>query len=394
MSRHRIAGAIVACVALGAGSAPAMAQGEDDITSAKAQTVYCLDCHQCDAPSLDSPCLKPCPYTNPEGEAEGLSPKPSPSVVSLGLLSDLYEPVVFNHERHAKMSAMGRGCIVCHHYSPRGQTPPCKACHGDGANPKNLRQPGLRGAYHRQCLGCHREWNHETACVECHAERRPGVSAMALRNDADIVGLKHPKVFAQPTYLYVGAVQTMATFHHADHVDLFGLKCSDCHVKESCSDCHDVYKHPARTRSDPHQDCMRCHQEDIDNDCTLCHGETQREHFNHARRTGFDLTAYHESVQCGKCHNDGRTFSGLEARCSACHQLDWQPNSFDHTRTGTALDELHREIECAECHVKGVGESATCAGCHDKNPGPFKTVSQNGTNSADGLANQQPVRNE
>lgn len=388
MSKHRIAGVIVACVALAAGSEPAIAQEEEGITSSKAQTVYCLDCHQCDAPSFDSPCVKPCPYTKPEGEAKSLGPKPAPGVVSLGLLSDLYEPVAFNHERHAKMSAMGQGCIACHHYSAMGQTPPCQACHGGGANPQNLRQPGLRGAYHRQCLGCHREWTHDTACVECHAERRPGVSAMVFRDDADIVGLKHPKVFAQPTYLYVGPDQSLATFHHVDHVEMFGLKCSDCHKKESCSGCHNVYEHPARTRSEPHQDCARCHQEDIDNDCGLCHGETQRDRFNHSRRTGFDLTVYHESVECGKCHGDGRTFSDLDANCSACHQLEWQPDSFDHARTGTALDDLHREIECAECHAESFGGPPTCAGCHDKMPEPFKTVGQNGS------MNQQPLSNE
>lgn len=61
-------------------------------------------------------------------------------------------------------------CAGCHHHSPTGmRPPPCRSCHADDADPTSDR-PGLKVAYHRQCLGCHIEMGiPEQSCTACHA---------------------------------------------------------------------------------------------------------------------------------------------------------------------------------------------------------------------------------
>jgi hypothetical protein len=125
---------------------------------------------------------------------------------------------------------------------------------------------------------------------------------------------------------------------------------------------------------------VRCHREEIEDDCERCHGDTPRERFDHARRSRFDLTVYHESARCAQCHGDGRDFSGLDPRCSVCHEVDWQPEAFDHARTGTALDEQHEGIACTECHSEGFGEPATCDACHEKTPKRVRGTNQKEAN--------------
>jgi len=69
----------------------------------------------------------------------------------------------------------GTICQGCHHNSPISKKPPrCVSCHGKPFDAKNLSRPGLRAAYHLQCMGCHDEMGIEqpksTECADCHEE--------------------------------------------------------------------------------------------------------------------------------------------------------------------------------------------------------------------------------
>jgi hypothetical protein len=66
-------------------------------------------------------------------------------------------------------------CSGCHHNSPAGtRPPPCRACHAETADPVRDR-PGLKAAYHRQCVGCHIAMAlPQQGCTDCHAERSKG----------------------------------------------------------------------------------------------------------------------------------------------------------------------------------------------------------------------------
>lgn len=74
-------------------------------------------------------------------------------------------------------------CQGCHHNSPLSATPPkCASCHSKPFDPATPNRPGLKAAYHGQCMGCHKamgmtelEKNGQdvsaTSCVVCHDKK-------------------------------------------------------------------------------------------------------------------------------------------------------------------------------------------------------------------------------
>lgn len=333
----------------------------------------CLNCHSCARPTHDSPCLRAC-ERSPEVAEIPADTTGVADVLYLDKLVGLYEPVTFPHKLHADMEAMGAGCAVCHHHNPPGRILSCGECHGGPSNPANLGQPGLKGAYHRQCLGCHREWSHKTDCKVCHNKRSNGelvagatsVVTATQEDVTDIIGQLHPNIETPEKWVYQTEEMSdgpIVTFHHKEHVDLFGLKCVDCHKKESCSRCHDPQSHPLRVKEDPHEDCIRCH--DVSDNCTLCHAAQETKGFNHAARTGFVIKPFHQQLACASCHKGGMPFKKVDSTCQSCHEAGWFPQAFDHTRAGLELDEMHKEAGCTDCHTEGLGKPSTCTGCHD-----------------------------
>jgi len=63
-------------------------------------------------------------------------------------------------------------CMGCHHNSPKSLEPPkCASCHSkNGPGPDG--RPGLKGAFHGQCITCHQDMKvtsvQATDCVKCH----------------------------------------------------------------------------------------------------------------------------------------------------------------------------------------------------------------------------------
>jgi hypothetical protein len=111
-----------------------------------------------------------------------------PEKVIIGELFYEYEPVRLPHrkiidslvrnikdDRLANYFHSGKGtiCQACHHNSPVAKKPPrCVSCHGKPFDEKNLLRPGLKAAYHQQCMGCHKEMGVDkpkpTGCTDCH----------------------------------------------------------------------------------------------------------------------------------------------------------------------------------------------------------------------------------
>jgi len=117
-----------------------------------------------------------------------------PDVITIESLTDKYEPVVFTHERHA---ALASNCGTCHHEHADNAKLPCKSCHSldvaafknsvtnnftacrcchSAYSPDNPRMPGLKVAYHTQCMQCHKGMGNvgkdPKGCTElCHAKR-------------------------------------------------------------------------------------------------------------------------------------------------------------------------------------------------------------------------------
>ncbi|HDL03793.1 MAG TPA: cytochrome C [candidate division Zixibacteria bacterium] len=119
-----------------------------------------------------------------------MAAKDIPEEVTIGIMADKYEPAkmphrkiidtLMNHIKNSRMATYFHGhedvvCQGCHHHSPIGHKPPlCENCHGKPFDQSNLQIPGLYGAYHRQCLGCHEQMNIklEKDCEGCHAAKQ------------------------------------------------------------------------------------------------------------------------------------------------------------------------------------------------------------------------------
>lgn len=115
--------------------------------------------------------------------------KDIPEKVTIKKLSNQYEPAEFPH-RKIVLSIIdgikdnklanyfhedkGTVCQGCHHNGPATATPTkCSSCHGKPFNNKDIHKPGLMGAYHRQCMECHKvmDIDKPKGCTECHKKK-------------------------------------------------------------------------------------------------------------------------------------------------------------------------------------------------------------------------------
>lgn len=337
----------------------------------------CRACHLCDAPTPQNRCLRRC--LRPR--RADLPHDRGPDVVVLNQLEDAYLPVPFDHKGHADMAEMTEGCVICHHHTPEGEEhPACRTCHPVSDAEADIDKPALRGAYHQQCLNCHREWINERDCDICHREKAGRLTngkAVTTPTKDDILSMMHRPIPEPDTDIYSKSLpitQTQVIFRHREHTHRFGLRCVECHHERSCTRCHTrerEQKQP-RTLAEHHGRCIRCHKRDMNltgrqaGRCGRCHwqeGQPKPESFDHAS-TGWPLDRYHEGKSCRECHT--RVPFGKPGReCKACHS-QWSPATFDHRVTGQLLDENHNESECEECHTDHrFDRPPACDNCHD-----------------------------
>ena len=364
------------------GGVPATRVGAQPSASVLRQgDVQCEVCHTRPDPTAEDAALRACARPKTAEFARQMSHKHGPSVVILDDLEDLYLPVPFDHQGHAQMATMTQGCAVCHHYTPQGlEHPACRTCHEPKPVTENIRKPGLKGAYHRQCLNCHREWTGETQCNSCHHPKTgsPGKGGPEVTpTKGDLIGQMHPPIPEPDVEIYLtrgkGPASSKVIFRHKEHLERFGLRCAECHHEDSCMRCHENGKEHSqqiRTVEQHHQPCAQCHNVKNEDTCNRCHwqdGEPKPPPFDHAS-TGWPLGRHHEEKSCRQCH-DAVPFTAPQRHCEACHS-DWEVGSFDHAVTGQGLDENHREQDCADCHVEREFEKApTCDACHDEDEG-------------------------
>lgn len=125
----------------------------------------------------------------------------TPDQVTIDLMSEYYEAVEFDHEMHTEL---GEDCSACHHHttgtgstddrcvrchaeSGEVATVGCSDCHvtdpfsADQINKEaadvyqyHIDKPGLKAAYHWNCIGCHTEMDGPTECQDCHARTAEG----------------------------------------------------------------------------------------------------------------------------------------------------------------------------------------------------------------------------
>jgi len=343
------------------------------------QQIDCKTCHKCDVPTKDDPCLIACPRVKMLKTYP--SPESSPSVLIIKKLEDRYNPVVFSHRIHAQMSELSGGCETCHHYNTLGPILSCNECHSIKRLRDDVRNPDLKGAYHQQCITCHRQWNHKADCISCHELKKNGNKINIQQKIAEIGNKLHPKV-KEPTKIVFETNYNkgkLVTFYHNDHTKIFGLDCVSCHKNDNCIFCHDkkdeinyktlIYDKPIKlnlAESERHKMCSDCHKT---RDCNLCHKEDIAKPFNHGISTCWALNNFHKQLTCIKCHKKNK-FIKLNNQCISCHK-DWTEGKFNHKITGLILDENHTDLDCSDCHINmEFIKKPTCDNCHDEKSFP------------------------
>lgn len=327
----------------------------------------CNECHVCKKPTYEKPCLKLFPDFKRDGITVYNSADDAPELLKIDVLSNLYEPSIFTHKLHAEMAEMSGGCIACHHFNPPGKIIACRECHESSLIRDDLTKPGLKGAYHRQCMNCHKEWSHQTDCVVCHQNKTQPTSIAKLADKEQFVGKAHEKIAVPSKIIYKTDLDDgpLVTFFHDEHVNLFGISCVSCHKQETCSRCHDTIKTDLKTKKEVHENCNSCHEQAINKNCDKCHANKEKNRFDH-KTTGWSLNRYHKNLNCSECHNSGNTnFIKPNKQCISCHN-EWPKGKFNHKVTGLDLDETHKELECSDCHSNNNFDvKPVCDDCHE-----------------------------
>lgn len=290
--------------------------------------------------------------------------EPGPDVAVIDDLVDHYGPVVFDHRLHEQMSEITGDCSNCHHESPTNESiTGCAQCHPLKRDQTNLRVPSLKGAFHRQCLSCHKEWSRANSCGFCHQEA--GAAMHGPEDFGEYTGELVTHISPHTTYTYHTERKGLpvVTFHHEDHVQAFGLSCADCHHDDACERCHGAGT--ATRVVDRERDCVSCH---AGNDCVTCHDLGEKPRFNHGADAGWVLGEGHADAACAACHGPSHQAALAEPtslRCLACH-ADAHGTGFESDMGAVALLGSHSSFECVQCHKGGAdGTHATCTECHD-----------------------------
>lgn len=336
------------------------------------EKIDCQTCHKCKVPTAQDPCLWPCARF--ELMSTYKFSDEYPDKVTIDRLEKIYEPVVFSHGIHADMSHISGGCTQCHHYSTNNEIHACSDCHDSERIRDDISIPDLKGAYHQQCMDCHREWSHETECQSCHALK--GEDSQYVKGDSLINKHEPLKTPTKIVYETDSEEGKLVTFFHNQHDEVFNFKCEDCHQNEVCVKCHDVTKKEQvegtghrlvdtskRSMEESHKICSSCHQ--IEDKCSTCHNDMERKPFDHAVSAKWELNRFHKNLKCQTCHGNKKQFKKLDSNCTSCHEY-WSTETFDHKATGLILDENHNELECEDCHQEAdFSESPLCDDCHD-----------------------------
>ncbi len=144
------------------------------------------------------PTLPPSPVKAGEHRA------PPPETITIDTLQHLYEPVLFDHAMHAENYTCSRchhhttgdgvedaRCGRCHTGSAGSANVSCRHCHPtrpqiaasqveNGIPLYHIDKPGMLGALHLKCVGCHRLDGGPTGCRDCHGFTPAGRKRFAV----------------------------------------------------------------------------------------------------------------------------------------------------------------------------------------------------------------------
>lgn len=306
---------------------------------------------------------------------------------------DRYAPVRFNHRKHA--GVMQGDCLVCHHARPAdpqaSDTTKCSACHQDSFNPTVPDRPGLKAAYHRQCLECHQKRQAgPTGCTDCHAKNVPDHAKLVNLPDrpdpltvtkeclrchqeaADHLQKSAHWLWRGPSPHTLGKEKRVDLGKATNTINNFCIalpsnwpRCTSCHAGYGWSDANFDFNDQSRM------------------DCLVCH-DTTGTYAKVPTAAGYpfpqvDLKAVAQKVghpsrkNCGDCHFQGG--GGDAVKHGDMNGILYYPSKNCDVHMGGM------DFACQECHktrnhqISGrslslpVAEgSATCQDCHSARP--------------------------
>lgn len=317
-----------------------------------------------------------------------------------------YESVRFMHKAHA--SRLNGDCARCHHRvqteakdrigkrldsSALSENTPadCATCHQFPNEKDMLTRPGLKAAFHRQCIECHQNetLNAPTDCISCHHPRVPDhTSFVNFKGNPDGKTITtrclecHEKqgddILDTAHFNWEGLSQD--TIGQEFNTTLGKKKMINgycIHIKtneERCSQCHAGYgwKDDSFDFTDP-----------TNIDCLVCHDKTGT--YKKAPNNGGQIAEGVNSLQVAR--NIGRPTRGS---CGTCHFYGGGGANVKHGDLEPALANPSAEFDvhmgkynmlCQDCHKtsnhKISGMSVTlpanegrvsCEDCHGETP--------------------------
>ncbi len=339
----------------------------------------------------------------------------------LNSITDYYEPVKFTHRTHDVTT--GGNCALCHHRFSYDESDrigedvvkfheemvevqlggACESCHdmnditinscdschgapeGDSADNNIL---GLKGAYHRQCIGCHENSNSglnaPLDCKSCHYPYIPDHTGLLdIVEDVDIAGLSGKCLSCHKN--------TIEDIMNSAHWKLEGHASAVSGYEENAVSVGNTINNYMICSSSRGYQCATCHigfgwtdsgfdfEDSTRIDCFVCH-DTTGEYRKAPNKGGMPLESVNlvqvaERVgrpgreNCGSCHfySDGGAnvkhgdlepalvnptadfdihMGKFDMRCQDCHKTS------NHQIAGRSMSSpaFEGKVECKSCH--------------------------------------------
>ncbi|MBD3266504.1 Ni/Fe-hydrogenase cytochrome b subunit, partial [bacterium] len=289
--------------------------------------------------------------------------------------TDRYGTVRFMHKKHAQI--LFNDCSQCHHRQPTGeddtqgfkttrqtfqklQPVACKTCHDLPLRQEAIPRPGLKGAFHQNCIDCHAERQAgPTSCQSCHQRKVPDHAelikdkgSMAPQDITTQCLACHPHagedILHTAHWTWTGLSQdTLGKQNRADlgKANIINNYCVHVYTNwERCSMCHIGYGWKDKTFDfhDP-----------TNIDCLICH-DTTGQYKKSKTNAGYPV----EGVDLIKiARNVGHP---NRANCGACHFFGGGGDGVKHGDMDSSLLHPSPELDvhmgkhdflCQDCHI-------------------------------------------